>query len=247
MPTPRCLVPFIATMAVALAPSACRRESAPVVKQQQRQPAEETPAVGRLRAVWEQQPNRHGGKTEWGRSATVFQRAFDEEIAAGNIDEIQRYVEQTSDQPYDEVAGMLEDSLILTHIRVGDRDRLIDLLASVDAEISSYWSIEERLTSRASNSLTDGLFILFDAYDAAKNAHAKEANYAATWRALGDAPIQTADHDAYMRAARGWYTANKDRLERSTTYDHMDLEMWRHGSHTDVTPPHLFALKTGER
>ena len=202
------------------------------------------PVVQRLQAEWESHPDRYKGKTESGTASSAVATALHREIEAGSLEEIQRYVEANgARQDPPEIATLLETHLIFEFMRSGDRSRLVRLLAAVPSDLSSYWSIEDRLTRTASwNAITDGMTALFDAFSAAKTREARESVYMATWRAFGDAPLLTKDPSAYMRAARPWYEAHKTRLVRCQNYDHMDLVMLRGGAQFEVAPCHLYSV-----
>jgi len=204
----------------------------------------EPQVVKDLHALWESDPNRHASKSEYGRAKGVLDKAVQARVDAGALDEIQTYVEASlrSGSPT-EIARLLQDFLLWHFVGITDRARLVRLLASGSADINSFWSIEQELTSEETASKLDDSFgVLFDAYDIAKTAAAKDANYFAVWRALGDLPIKTVDQSEYMKVARPWYKENRDRLQRRKRYDYDEFYWWRESDRRGTEPPHLFTL-----
>lgn len=184
------------------------------------------------------------GKTASGASQSAIRKAYERAVAEGNAATIMEYVEKcVKGGGPNGIAYALQADIVFDLISRPDKAELARVLSWGSTDVSSYWCIEEALTRDASDhQLTDGLDVLFDGYDLSKTAEAKDANYFAVWRALGDLPIKTANTDEYMRVARGWYRENRSRLVRLRGYDHTDFEWWRFGDRKGQEPRHLFEL-----
>ena len=183
------------------------------------------------------------GKSAAGAGQVALKSAFEKAVAEGHLPEIEKFVEACVKAERDEsIAYEIQAELVFEYVSRPSKPDLARVLSWGSTDTQSYWSIEDALTSDASwNKIADGLDVLFDAYEVAKSARAKDANYFAVWRALGDLPIKTKDQDEYMKAARPWYSENRARLVKQRGYDYMDFLFWRAGS-WDHEPPHLFVL-----
>lgn len=201
--------------------------------------------VQRLRAVW-QQPDGRGpnAKAESARAEEAFRVALLTEANAGRFDELLRFVQDSQDRVHrDQVVYQIQQCVLFECIERIDRPRLLRLLSTVPITGSGYWSLEVALEwGREYREFPDGLVMLFDAFDAAEAANVRRSLFLAAWRAFGDLPSASRDEGEYMRAARPWYAANRERLERVRAYDHNDFTIWE-GDFPSTNFSHMFKVK----
>ncbi len=207
-------------------------------------PVAEPKLVREIRASGEAAAVGKGGKDAYGATQRAIGQAYKKALADGKSAIIMEYVEKcVKGGGPNGIAYALQADIVADLISRPDKAQLARVLAWGTTDVSSYRCIEEDLTRDDPwNKLTDGLDVLFDAYDLAASADAKDANYFAAWRALGDLPIKTTNTDEYMRVARGWYAENRSRLLRRRGYDYTDFVWWRVGDRKGQKPRHLFEL-----
>jgi len=200
--------------------------------------------VQELRKAWETGSDGKGGKDGWQAAEIALTKAFDQTVANGQFGEVEQFVEvKVKAAPLDTFVSELQTRLVVELISRSDRLELVKVLAWGSTDYSTMWCIEDALTSDEPwNKLSDGLAVLFDAYDLAESFDAKDANYFAAWRALGDLPIKTQDQNEYMRVARPWYQSNRAHLLKQRRYDHSDFVYGPRGTQPRDSRKHLFTI-----
>jgi hypothetical protein len=211
-----------------------------------RSPFSEPKLVQEVRASGERAAaaSDKGGKYAADANRRAIGKAYAQAVADGKSAIILEYVKKSVKAGgQNGIAHELQAQIVFDLISRPDKPQLATVLSWGSTDFSSYWCIEEELTrDDPSNKITDGLDVLFDAYVLSESAAAKDANYVATWRALGDLPIKTPNADEYMRVARSWYAENRSRLVRLGAYDYTDFVWWRAGDRKGQEPRHLFEL-----